>query len=103
MTAALIRPGQPGWFGMNKHHETPKVSTVVSELTGWKIGRVVEHHTGQVDTALRTAPASMTCEEVERYLPLNDLRRLIYDWHRRLGVPHDEIIGRVFGGREVKA
>ncbi len=58
-------------------------------------GVVLEHDDGRVQTGVM---ARTVTAHVERDLgrDLNGFRRLMYDRARRLGVPHDEAIHRLF-------
>ena len=94
-----------GWFGMNKHKEAPKVADVYSEITGLKVGKVVEHWTGQQDAGVKTDCVIAGPEESERIwgLPLNDFRRLLYESKREMGMSHEEAIARTFRDGKIEA
>ena len=95
---------QFGWFGMNKHHEQPKVEEIYSEITGRKVGRTIEHWDGKQDAGIKNSVVEATAEESERItgLPLNDFRHLIYDYHRDRGMGHDEAVALLFRDGKIK-
>lgn len=82
---------------------SPRIRQVVSEITGRPCGYTVEHGDGRVDGAARTEPVRWSAEDVERLMPLNDLRRLIYEKARENGASHDEAIARLFPDGKVLA
>jgi len=98
---ARLRP-RPG-FGMNRHLAAPRIRQVVSEITGRPCGAVREWGDGRQDAKARVDPIAWTAEDVERLMPLNDLRRLLYDRARASGATHDEAIARLFPDGKVLA
>lgn len=100
----LFLPGEPvrptprprPAFGRNRHLGSTRVLDVLNELTGRRAGKVIEHGDGRVDAVTVPDPVRWTAEDVERMMPLNDLRRLLYDRARSSGMTHEEAIGRVF-------
>ena len=91
-----------GWFGMNLHLSRPKVTDVVSDILGVSEARVVEHGSGQVDTTVRPGHVKLDANAAEELsgLPLNDLRRLVYDYYRSGGESHEQALRRL-GTRKV--
>jgi hypothetical protein len=107
----LFLPGQPvtartrpqRGFGRNRHLAEPRIRQVVSEITGRPVGKIREWGDGRQDAKATVDPIAWTAEDVERLMPLNDLRRLIYESARRSGASHDEAIARLFPDGKVLA
>ena len=93
-------------FGMNQHLLRPKIKEIVSEITGWPIGRVIEHGDGRQDAVTAPPAVKVSFEQVENITGNhpNDLRRLIYERARTEGgMSHDEAVARLFPNRKVVA
>lgn len=92
-------------FGMNKHLRTPKISKIVSEITGIPEGVIVDHGDGRRDAHIQAQPVITRAEEAEDVigLPLNDIRRMIYESHRSQGMSHDEAVATLFRDGKVTA
>lgn len=92
-----------GWFGMNQHLERPRVTDVVDEILGVPRGTTVEHGDGRRDAVVRSRHINYSPEEAEGLfeLPLNDIRRLVYDYRRDLGDTHEDALKRL-GTRKLK-
>ena len=88
-----------------RHAGRAKVTDVVSDILGVPEGRVVEHWDGRTDAHVAPSPVRVGPDEVEAItgLPLNDLRRLIYDYYRGIGFGHEECLARVFRDGKVTA
>lgn len=96
-------PNRPRGFGRNRHLAESRIRKVVSEITGRPVGKIVEHGDGRQDAVHCAEPIRWTADDVERFLPLNDLRRLIYERARRDGMTHDEAIARLFPDGKILA
>lgn len=88
-----------------RHAGRSKVTDVVSEILGVSEGQVVEHWDGRIDAKATPGVVAVPFDDIEEMtgLPPNDLRRLLYDWHRSRGATHDETLTTVFRDRKVVA
>lgn len=94
---------RPRNFGRNRHLAENRIRNVVSEITGRPVGKIIEHGDGRQDAVHRTDPIRWTADDVERIMPLNDLRRLIYDRARNDGMTHEQAIARLFPDGKILA
>lgn len=99
----IIKPGEPGWFGMNKHHETTKVTQVVDEILGVPRGTTVEHGSGRVDVHVRPDRVELNADQAEGLFgaDLNSIRERFYAQMREDGLSEREALKRL-GGRSLR-
>ena len=80
-----------------------KVERVVSEITGRPEALRCTHWDGRVDVTVRPETMRYGVADIERYLPLNDLRRMIYEAHRAKGMTHEHVVAKIFRDGKVMA
>ena len=86
-----------------RHLNKPKIEQVVSEITGRPEALRATHWDGRVDVNLKPETTRVGVDDVERItrMPLNDLRRMIYEHHRGMGLSHEWCIANLFRDRKV--
>lgn len=95
--------GRVRTFGRNLHLGRVRVSKIVSEITGKPCGEQREHGDGRVDAVIKVDPVVIGMDEVDRFMPLNDFRRRLYELHRQMGLSHDEARYRLFPNGRILA
>lgn len=67
------------------------------------VGREIHHGDGRQSVDLRTETITLNREQTEAALglPINDLRRMIYERERAGGTTHEEAVGRLFPNGKV--
>lgn len=80
-------------FGRNKHLGATKVTDVVSEITGLKQGRIIEHGSGRVDAEHQALTLTVTAEQV--WGSYKEGRAWVYNSLRESGYSHSEAMRRM--------
>ncbi len=84
-------------FGRNLHLKRPKVTQVVDDILGVPRGTTVEHGDGRQDSHVIAPGVHVSADEAEGLLamPLNDIRRMVYEYHRERGETHEQAVRRL--------
>lgn len=82
-------------FRGNKHLGAVNVAEVISDLTGGRIGRQVEHGDGRVDAYRNGRDLTVTISAEEIHGSFREGRKFFYDLLRTQGYTHDEAMRRM--------
>lgn len=81
-------------FGRNSHLDTPKLRTVLSEVTGLPCGRIVEHGDGRQDAHAK-AERTITVSAEQIHGSFREGRAWLYHQLRESGFSHEQAMRRM--------